>query len=52
LGTLAQLASVGSSIVFKDWIAIIAGGDSETLARKINLIFNKIQNLETSEDIE
>nr|CAH0102250.1 unnamed protein product [Daphnia galeata] len=33
LGTLAQLASVGSSIVFKDWIAIIAGGDSETLAR-------------------
>ncbi|XP_046459342.1 solute carrier family 40 member 1-like [Daphnia pulex] len=34
LGTVAHLASVGTSIaVFKDWIAIIAGGDSQTLAR-------------------
>ncbi|XP_046645830.1 solute carrier family 40 member 1-like [Daphnia pulicaria] len=34
LGTLAHLASVGSSIVvYKDWIAIIAEGDSQTLAR-------------------
>jgi iron-regulated transporter 1 len=32
---LAHLASVGSSIVvYKDWIAIIAEGDSQTLARK------------------
>nr|CAH0102249.1 unnamed protein product [Daphnia galeata] len=34
LGTLAHLASVGSSIVvYKDWIVIIAEGDSQTLAR-------------------
>ncbi|EFX70364.1 putative ferroportin [Daphnia pulex] len=34
LGTLAHLASVATSIaVFKDWIVIIAGGDSQTLAR-------------------
>ncbi len=38
LGTLAHLASVGSSIVvYKDWIAIIAEGDSQTLARKSEL---------------
>jgi solute carrier family 40 (iron-regulated transporter), member 1 len=38
LGTLAHLASVGSSIVvYKDWIAIIAEGDSQTLARKSKL---------------
>jgi iron-regulated transporter 1 len=37
---MAHLASVGTSIaVFKDWIAIIAGGDSQTLARKFNLNF-------------
>ncbi len=45
LGTLAHLASVGSSIVvYKDWIAIIAEGDSQTLARKseLNVGYNKL----------
>lgn len=36
LGTLANLASVASSIiVYKDWIVIVAGGDIQMLARKI-----------------
>lgn len=34
IGTLANLASVaGSIVVYKDWIAIIAEGDSDKLAR-------------------
>lgn len=49
LGTLANLASVASSIVvYKDWVVIIAGGDSQTLAsinstcRSIDLTTNMI----------
>lgn len=42
MGTLANLASVASSIVvYKDWIVIIAGGDSQRLARK-NIDANKL----------
>lgn len=38
LGTLANLASVASSIVvYKDWIVIIAVCDSQTLASKFEL---------------
>lgn len=39
LGTLAELASVASTIVVnKDWIVILAGGDQERLAGKMEFI--------------
>lgn len=48
LGTLANLASVASSIVvYKDWIVIIAGGDSQRLAGNIYLIYLKNMSLTT-----
>ena len=38
--TMAQLASVASSIVvYKDWIVIIADGDTQQLASKVNFRF-------------
>ena len=45
LGTMANLASVSSSIiVYKDWVVIIAGGDSTKLARKLNSCDNCLIN--------
>ena len=39
LGSLAQLASLASTIVVdKDWIVILANGDQDQLASKIEMI--------------